>query len=438
MATIVSSDNSVLARTFIQESIKDSVYSGMEWIKQIMEKNVLKSKKWSWAENKFHMPIETAYNAAVGGRKEGSYVPPGGAGTVIAMKGRLKKWVGISNISWELETLQGAGDPWTENIIEKVESDLRHGFKWRMNCAMIGHKDTVYDDTDLSAELDVVAACDGASSGAETTITLEYHDGATAHSGATGNMYLMAGMPCYIGTASEIRAKTADLVTIVSKSDDKKTCVVTPATTWADGDLISPAADANGYSDAAIWGLERHINNAEVEYQELSRATYPQIKSNIYANSGTKRKLTEDMWDVAQAGPREYGNGGKVKLVLTSPAMCRVWKNLFRTYTKLDITEPIAAGKVDVQLGGFTPTEEPMMKPGWIFGIDPTRFLHIYAELFKIVPGPNGSIFREVYPGSATDGKEVRMHYFGNLVCPDPRAHFGIGDLLDLASDYAA
>ena len=431
---IQSTDNAVLAKLFIQEATKDAVYSGMEWLKQITEKNVLKSKKWAFATKQYIMPVEIAYNAAVGGRQENSYVPPAGYGTDVAMYGRLKKWIGTSNITYELETLQGAGSPWSEDIIKKVESDLRHGFKWRMNTAMIGHKDTIYDDDDLSDELDVVAVCDGASSGSEATITLEYHDGSTAHSGAVGNKYLMEGMPCYVGTAAQCRAKTADLVTIVSKSDDGRTCVVTPAIAWADGDLISPAADANGYSDCAVWGLNRHIRAVEEVYQGLNRGTYPQIKANIFGNSGTKRALTEDMWDIAQAAPREYGNGGKVKLVLTTPAMCRRWKALFRTYTKLNISEPIAAGKVDVELGGFTPTEEPLMTPGCIFGIDPDSFTMIYAEMFKIMPGANGSIFREVYPGSARDGKEVRMHWFGNLVCDNPRANFGITDLIDLAS----
>ena len=434
MAAIASTDNSALAKLFIQKSTKNAVYSGMEWMKQITEKNVLKSKRFAFANHQYVMPIETAYVPSVGGRKEGSYVPPAGAGTVVAMFGQLKKYVGISNISYELETLQGAGDPWSEDIISKVESDLRHGFKWRLNTAFIGHPDSVLDQTGTTlTEVDVVAVIDGTSSGTGTTLTLKYHDGTTPYSGEIGNAWLMEGMPCYIGTQAEIIAKTADLVTIVSKSADYKTCVVTPSITYAAGDLISPAADANGYSDAVIAGLSRHINDNAVTYQGLARASYPQICGNMFGNSGTKRSLTEDMWDIAQAAPRQYGNGGKVKLVLTSPAMCRRWKSLFRTYTKLDITEPIAAGVVDVRLGGFTPTEEPLMLPGTIYGIDPDSFTHIYVEMFKIMPGADGSIFREVYPGSATDGKEVRMHYFGNLVCENPRSNFGIYDLTDTA-----
>lgn len=427
MAQYTVSQLSAIFKTALEEPIKDAVLGEQLVLQNIIKKDIIKNRRYNWAQNKYEIPVEIGYSPNAGGRAELSNVPPVGAGERIKLYGRLKKLINRTAITYELKLMQEVGQPAIQDVIEAVRNDLERGLRDRLNMMLIGHPSSLIEDATYG-DLEVVAVCDGVGEEGDT-ITLRYHKGETVYSKHPGGKWLRPGMTVRIGTAAQITGGTADVCTIVSVSEDYTQCTVTPAITWEDGDLICPASDSEGYSNAVIYGLNYHLGNSGM-YEGADRDTYPQIRANVKDNGGTLRALDEPGWDRAISAPREYGSGGKIDAIFCNMAMVRKWKAVIaegssRIYNP---GEPWRGGDLAVRMSALTPIDDPMMLPGTFFMIDTSKFEFVYAELFKFEE-IGGSIFIPAGTLWDQDAYEIRLRFVGNLIGKNPRANVQFCDL---------
>lgn len=427
MGTAVTTDFSATAKLFVEPVVKKACYAASAYLKRLEKKDVFQSKRWNHYDNYYRIPTRVTIHANARGAAENSHVSNPDTGSRVQMSAKLKKITADSQLTYEIKKLSRLGGEtraaMAEDILEGMKSDMTDGMKNAFVKSMIGHPDSYHADSTYG-DMGVRAVCDGASSG--TTVTLEYHKGSTIHSQRLGSRWLMPGMKCRVGTAAEILAGTADNVTVSSVADDHKTCVVSSSFTWADGDLWV-VGDSDGYENALVTGLFKHLNNDSGTYQGLSRSTYPAIKGNVseHATPGTLRAMSETIYDRAAALPLEYGAESKVNLIMCVPAMGRVWKNLFTSLRQYDPTKPIIGGGVDIKIDSFVPVEDYLMLNGTFFGIDTTQMQLIYADEFMFEES-NGSIF---FGLDDNDTQRVRMRWLGNQICVNPRGTWQIRDL---------
>ncbi len=178
----------------------------------------------------------------------------------------------------------------------------------------------------------------------------------------------------------------------------------------------------------------------------VSRATYEELKSPRYFNSGTTRDLTEDLLLEAAHGVRQR-SGRMVDCLLMNTGQFSKYLKFVRPDRRYNITgkgvpsydtgekstneyEPVAQFMHGGKAADIYVSED--VQPRKVYGITKSELRRVENGPMKWFEWGGGNIFQQSISGGAyITAKTATIGYFGNIASPCPAGHFVIGDLAD-------
>lgn len=382
-------------KDFYAPAVKDTLNSTIPLFKYVE----MDGRSSNWSGNKVVQPQRVSRNVGVGARAEGGSLPTAGRQGYVEQQIGAKYNYGRIQVS--LPTIVAARDD-RGAFIRAIDSEMKglsKDFRNDVNRQLYG--------------IHILGSVNATVSSTQVVIKDAYDANVATSSKALRHLRVNQLVDLYQGASSV----ATDLT--VSAIDSSTNTVTVDSTTsfTADDDLYVAGAKGN-----EIEGLLDALDTTGT-YQNIARGTYSSWQSNVLANSGTARAITDDLLQRGVDDMNEQG-GGDLSVIFAHHSVRREYLKTLTPDKRFASTE-LRGGHSALMFNGIPfefDKDCPFRKA---FLMDSTTWRY-YIQSDVAWAEQDGSILSRV---SNKPEFEAFLYLYANLACEQPNANARIDDI---------